>query len=144
MSTVFEYATKHHENLVTSGNLGTSESYTVYPDKTKGFVYIIHLARPLAGSKSRHYVGFSTQVEKRLFHHRKGTGSHFLREANRQGIPYALVVVFAGTKRDERKLKNCKNTARYCPCCNPDKPRKYSSPVSDLLPHEKSYKFVDL
>lgn len=144
MSITFEYTTPHHENLISSGNLGTSEPYTIYPDKTRGFVYIIHLAKPLAGSRARHYVGFSTQVEKRLFHHRKGTGSAFLREANRQRIPYALVVIFAGTKRDERKLKNCKNTAKYCPCCNPNRPRKYQSPVSELLLHEKSYKFVCL
>ena len=138
------FISTHHKSLIDSGALGTSEAYSVYPDNTKGFVYIIHLAKSLAGSNSRHYVGFSRQVEKRLYHHRKGTGSNFLREANRQGIPYALVVIFAGTKRDERKLKNTHNTAKYCPCCNPDKPRKYASPVSDLLPHEKSYKFVCL
>jgi predicted GIY-YIG superfamily endonuclease len=142
MSTVYEYVNAHHESLVQSGAIGTSEPYSVYPDNTKGFVYIVHLARPLAGSKSRHYVGFSKQVEKRLFHHRKGTGSHFLREANRQGIPYALVVIYAGTKKDERDLKNCKNTAKYCPCCNPGKVRTRTS--KHLLPHEQSYKLTDL
>jgi|SRR5690242_5011370 len=142
MSATFEFISTHHKSLVAAGDLGTSEPYTVYPDSTKGFVYIVHLARPLAGSKSRHYVGFSTQVEKRLWHHRKGTGSHFLREANRQGIPYCLVVIFAGTKRDERRLKNCKNTARYCPCCATNKARKLSSKY--LLPHEQSYKLTDL
>jgi predicted GIY-YIG superfamily endonuclease len=142
MSATYEYISTHHKSLVEAGLLGTSEPYTVYPDKTKGYVYIIHLARPLAGSKSRHYVGFSTQPDKRLWHHRKGTGSHFLREANRQGIPYALVVLQTGTKRDERRLKNCKNTAKYCPCCNPDRPRVYQS--RDLLPHEFEHKFTDL
>lgn len=141
MSTVYEYVSTHHKSLVEQGVIGTSEAYTVYPDKTKGFVYIIHLARPLAGSKNRHYVGFSTQVEKRLWHHRNGTGSHFLREANRQGIAYTLCVIFTGTKKDERSLKNCKNTARYCPCCNPDRPRKYTA--KNVLPHERDYKFVD-
>jgi predicted GIY-YIG superfamily endonuclease len=142
MSATYEYISTHHESQVQQGLIGQSEPYTVYPDSTKGFVYIIHLAKPLAGSKSQHYVGFSTQVEKRLFHHRKGTGSNFLREANRQGIPYALVVIFAGTKRDERRLKNCKNTAKYCPCCNPGHVRKVTS--EHLLPHEQSYKLTDL
>lgn len=140
MSVVYE--SRHHESLVKSNQLGLSEPYTVYPDTSKGYVYIVHLARPLTGSKSRHYVGFSTQVKKRLWHHRKGTGSNFLLEANRQGIPYALVVIQAGTKRDERRLKNCKNTARYCPCCNPGKARVYKS--RDLLPHEQSHKFTEL
>ena len=136
-----EYISTHHKSLVETGALGTSEVYSVYPDNTKGFIYIIHLAKPLAGSLSRHYVGFSKQVEKRLFHHRKGTGSNFLREANRQGIAYCLVVIFAGTKRDERRLKNTHNTAKYCPCCN-GKPRHLESKT--LLPHEQSYKLTDL
>jgi predicted GIY-YIG superfamily endonuclease len=142
MSTVYEYINAHHESLVNSGDLGTSEPYTVYPDKSKGYVYIIHLARPLAGSKARHYVGFSTQPDKRLWHHRNNTGSKFLREANRQGIPYCLVVLQTGTKRDERRLKKTHNTAKYCPCCNTNKPRIYKS--KDLLPHEFEHKFVDL
>ena len=142
MSATYEYITAHHKSLVETGQLGTSEAYTVYPDKTKGYVYIIHLARPLRGSKSRHYVGFSTQPDKRLWHHRNNSGSKFLREANRQGIPYALVVLQTGTKRDERRLKNTHNTAKYCPCCNPDRPRVYQS--RDLLPHEFEHKFTDL
>jgi predicted GIY-YIG superfamily endonuclease len=137
----FEYVSPRHKSLVETGILSTSEPYTVYPDKTKGYIYIIHLARPLRGSKSRHYVGFSTQVEKRLWHHRNNTGSNFLREANRQGIPYCLVVIFAGTKADERRLKNRKNTAKYCPCCT-GKPRHLQS--KHLLPHEQSYKLTDL
>lgn len=142
MSATFEYINTHHKSLVEAGLLSTSEPYQVYPDKTKGYVYIIHLARPLAGSKSRHYVGFSTQPDKRLWHHRHSTGSNFLREANRQGIPYALVVLQTGTKRDERRIKNTHNTSKYCPCCNPDRPRVYKS--RDLLPHEFEHKFVDL
>lgn len=132
MSTVYE-----SRHLIES----SAEAFLPYPDNTKGYVYIIHLARPLNGSKSRHYVGFSKHVEKRLYHHRNGSGSHFLREANRQGIPYVLVVIFAGTKRDERRLKNCKNTAKYCPCCN-GSPRHLKS--NYLLPHEQSYKLTDL
>ena len=136
------YINAHHKSLIEAGILSTAEPYQVYPDNVKGFVYIIHLARPLQGSKSRHYVGFSKQVEKRLWHHRNNSGSHFLKEANRQGIPYTLVVIFAGTKRDERCLKNRKNTAKYCPCCNAGKFRKVSSQY--LLPHEQSYKLTDL
>src|ERR1044072_4230656 len=142
MSTVFEYVNAHHESLVNAGEIGTSEPYQVYPDNTKGYVYIIHLAKPLAGSKSCHYVGFSKEPKKRLWHHRNNSGSHFLREANRQGIEYCMVVLFRGTKADERKLKNCKNTARYCPCCA-DKPREYKSPLHTFLPHERDYKFID-
>ncbi len=141
MSHVFEYVSTHHKSLIEQGIITQAEPYNVYPDSTQGYVYIIHLARPLAGSKSQHYVGFSKQVEKRLWHHRNNTGSHFLKEANRQGIAYTLCVIFTGTKRDERGLKNIKNTKKYCPCCNPDRPRKYTAKT--ILPHERDYKFVD-
>ncbi len=136
-----EYVSTHHKSLIENGVMTQAEPYTVYPDKTKGFVYIIHLARPLAGSKSQHYVGFSTQVAKRLWHHRNNTGSNFLKEANRQGIAYTLCVIFPGTKSIERELKNTHNTAKYCPCCNPGTVRKYTK---YLLPHEvDDYKFID-
>ena len=142
MSATYEYISTHHKNLVENGELGTSEPYSVYADSTKGYVYIIHLARPLAGSLSRHYVGFSKYPDKRLWHHRHNTGAKYLREANRQGIPYAMVMLQTGTKRDERRLKNTHNTAKYCPCCNTNSPRVYKS--KDLLPHEFKHKFVDL
>lgn len=124
-----------------TGKISSAEPHQVYPDKTKGYVYIIHLAKPLAGSRSQHYVGFSKYPDKRLHHHRSNSGSAFLAEANRQGIAYTMCVVFPGTKSIERKLKNTHSTRDYCPCCNPGHVRKYAH---HLLPHElDDYKFID-
>lgn len=106
--------------------------------KNLGEVYIIHLHNPL--KHARHYIGFSTHLAKRLWHHRNNSGSHFLRVCNELGISYTLVVRFAGTRADERRLKNCKNTARYCPYCHP-KARIFKTQV---LPHEQAYAHVEL
>jgi predicted GIY-YIG superfamily endonuclease len=121
-----------------------AEPIKPYNDDTLGEVYIIHFCKPWYTSDGRvleHYVGFSKKVSKRLAHHRRGTGANFLREAIQRGIEFRLVVRFAGTKRDERRLKVTGHIKKYCPCCNPDKPWKFKP---NVLPHEYSYAFVDL
>lgn len=139
MSTVYENLSKFY------GASGSkSEPIQPYNDNTLGEVYIIHFDRPWITSDGRtleHYVGFSKQVEKRLHHHRKGSGANFLREAITRGISFRLVVRFSGTKRDERRLKVTGHIKKYCPCCNPDKTWKFKP---NVLPHEYHYTFTDL
>ena len=121
-----------------------AEPILPYPDDTLGEVYIIHFCKPWVTSDGRvlrHYVGFSKKLEKRLWHHRRGSGADFLREAIRRGIEFRLVVRFSGTKRDERRLKETGHIKNYCPCCNPGKTWKFKP---NVLPHEYHYQFVDL
>ena len=81
-------------------------------------VYLIHFQEPL--HHARHYVGFADKVNKRLAHHKQGSGARILQVCNERGIGYDLARTWEGQGRDfERKLKNCKNAARYCPVCNP-------------------------
>lgn len=103
-----------------------------------GEIYIIHLHTPLG--HARHYVGFTTHLAKRLWHHRNNTGSHFLRVCNERHIDYTLVVRFNGTRADERRLKDTNNTARYCPYCQ----TKAIIFKARVLPHEQSYQHVEL
>lgn len=139
MSTVYENLSKFY------GASGSkSEPIQPYNDNTLGEIYIIHFDRPWITSDGRtleHYVGFSKKVEKRLHHHRKGSGANFLREAITRGISFRLVVRFSGTKRDERRLKVTGHIKKYCPCCNPDKTWKFKP---NVLPHEYHYTFTDL
>ncbi len=133
MSTVYEHLSSQ------------SEPHDAYPHSTLGEVYIIHFCTPWVTSDGRvlsHYVGFSKQLEKRLFHHRKGNGANFLREAIQRGISFRLVVRFAGAKQDERRLKETGHIKKYCPYCNTSgKIWKFKPAV---LPHEYKYQFVDL
>lgn len=103
-----------------------------------GEVYIVHLHTPLG--HARHYVGWSKKVRARLHYHRCNQGSNFLRVCNERGIDYTLCVRFAGTRADERRLKNTNNTARYCPYCT-DSPAQFQARV---LPHEREYRYCDL
>lgn len=140
MSTVYE-----NMHAFYGENISQSEPIQPYNDNNLGEVYIIHFDTPWHTSDGRilsHYVGFSTHVEKRLFHHRKGTGAHFLREAIARGITFRLVVRFSGTKRDERRLKNTGHIKNYCPCCKTT--GKIWKFKPNVLPHEYHYTFTDL
>jgi len=87
-----------------------------------GYVYVIHFAGKLAG-RARHYIGFSEQLDRRLFVHRSGKGAKILNACNLQSISYGVVVVFENatelviTRKFERFLKNRKKTRCFCPAC---------------------------
>jgi len=86
-----------------------------------GTVYLVHLDKPMA--HARHYIGFSSALEKRLDNHLKGTGSRFLAGANRAGIGYSVVRTWENVDRNfERRLKKWHKSRLLCPCCM-DKPR---------------------
>jgi predicted GIY-YIG superfamily endonuclease len=87
-------------------------------------VYLIHFQTNL--KHARHYVGYADKVNKRLAHHRDGTGARILAVCNALGIEYDIARTWEGEGRDfERKLKNCKNAARYCPVCKQGHAREY-------------------
>ena len=90
-------------------------------------VYILHLATPLA--HARHYTGFSQNgrtLKERIAHHHAGTAHcRFTEVLHELGIGFEVARVFKNADRTfERKLKNTKHVARYCPICNPQ-PRAY-------------------
>lgn len=91
-------------------------------------VYLIHFQTPL--HHARHYIGYAERVKSRLAHHRHGTGARLLAACNSVGIEYDIARTWEGEGRDfERKLKRCKNAARYCPVCNPNA-REYTPKVT--------------
>lgn len=98
-------------------------------------VYILHLDAPLAqGPDPRtvrpraagHYTGYAARLQERLEHHAQGTGARFTQVCVERGITFQLARVFDGADRAfERKLKNTKNVARYCPLCCGSQARQY-------------------
>jgi predicted GIY-YIG superfamily endonuclease len=87
-------------------------------------VYLIHFQSNL--NHARHYVGYAEHVAQRLAHHKNGTGARILAVCNERGIGYDLARTWEGAGRGfERKLKRCKNAARYCPVCNGEHARDY-------------------
>ena len=80
-------------------------------------VYLIHFQTKL--KHAGHYVGYAAHVSQRIAHHKHGTGARILAACNALGIEYDIARTWDSEGRDfERKLKNCKNAARYCPKCN--------------------------
>jgi hypothetical protein len=81
-------------------------------------VYLLKIDPPLA--HARHYIGWCEdgQEAKRLARHIAGHGAKLLAAAVAAGSKILPVHTWPGAdRRFERKLKNRKDTAKWCPCC---------------------------
>jgi hypothetical protein len=83
---------------------------------TRG-VYVIHIEPPF--HHARHYVGFSKDILARLALHQLGQSQvALIRAAVLAGHRLILAHVWPDADRNfERRIKNRKNTPRYCPIC---------------------------
>lgn len=99
--------------------LKKAEGITGQAKVHNGYIYLIHFDQPIAkGHQARHYLGFSKDIAIRIQAHWSGRGANLTKVANERGISYRIVRAWKGTRNDERRLKNQKNTPRLCPCCN--------------------------
>ena len=76
-------------------------------------IYILEFDRPL--HHARYYLGWTKDeytLPARLKHHANGTGAAICRAAVEQGISFKCIATFPGTRHDERRLKQYKNTPR--------------------------------
>jgi len=81
-------------------------------------IYLIHFERPL--HHARHYLGFCEDggLEARLERHATGRGSKLMKAVQQAGIRWCVVRTWPdGTRDEERRLKNRKNTPCLCPVC---------------------------
>jgi putative endonuclease len=90
--------------------------------KQVGTIYLIHFDEPIGNlshplSAAQHYLGWCSDLDKRLERHRSGQGSSLMRFVEQSGIPWRVVREWKGTRDDERKIKDQKNSKRYCPVC---------------------------
>lgn len=76
-----------------------------------GTVYIVKLERNLA--HARYYVGWTRNLEGRMFYHRNKLGSRMLAACVDAGITFEVILSFTGTRTDERRIKNQKNTRLF-------------------------------
>lgn len=97
-----------------------------------GIVYLLHFDSPLGNEKHQaiHYVGFSQNrrtLKARIEHHQNGTARCSITNALKEkGIGFQLATTFKKVERAfERKLKNTKKVARYCPICHPEGAQEY-------------------
>lgn len=94
--------------------------------------YLVHLHQPFG--HAQHYLGWSEQVQLRLGHHARGTGSNLLRHAKLAGCTWSLVRLWPGASRTmERRLHDRGSAARLCPyCCSAT--RRVQLPGGWLMP----------
>lgn len=80
-----------------------------------GTVYLIHFEEPY--KHAQHYLGWASNLDGRLRHHRKGTGGNLMRIVTRAGIAWRVVRTWDGDRHLERRIKNIGGLARCCPVC---------------------------
>ncbi|MBA2681315.1 MAG: endonuclease [Ktedonobacteraceae bacterium] len=78
-------------------------------------VYLIHFERPF--KHARHYLGATTNLEKRLRLHQRGLGSCLMAAVVKAGIPWTVTRTWVTSFDHEQALKAQKNGPRLCPVC---------------------------
>jgi predicted GIY-YIG superfamily endonuclease len=81
-------------------------------------VYLIHFDEKFY--HAQHYIGYSADklFDKRIEHHKKGTGSSLMRAIMKAGIGWNVVRTWSNEDGNfERKLKNRKKASGICPIC---------------------------
>jgi hypothetical protein len=82
-----------------------------------GTVYLHHFASPF--KHARHYVGFTTQLDRRIEEHRTGQGTRLVAVVRDAGIPFVVARTWPRVDRHfERRLHRAKNTPKGCPICS--------------------------
>jgi predicted GIY-YIG superfamily endonuclease len=77
--------------------------------------YLLHFDRPIY--RAQHYLGWATDIAKRVAKHRRGRGARLVAQALSAGIEVDLVRVWP--EADQAKERTLKRTGpkTYCPRC---------------------------
>jgi predicted GIY-YIG superfamily endonuclease len=95
-----------------------------------GCVYLVHFSGPTKQGH-QHYLGFSSDLERRYEQHRSGCGANETKKALAEGLKLTVAQTWRGTPTLERRLKEWSRQGRkgfsgICPLC----------PGADKLPPE--------
>ena len=81
-----------------------------------GTVYLLHFSSRL--HHAGHYVGFTTDLARRVEDHRKGyAGARLMAAVKDAGITFQVARTWDGDRAFERRIKNRHATPRLCPVC---------------------------
>jgi predicted GIY-YIG superfamily endonuclease len=81
-----------------------------------GTVYLICFNRQY--KHARHYIGFTTNLDKRITDHLCGQGARLIEVITNAGIEWKVTRTWQADRNFERYLKNRKEGPRLCPICN--------------------------
>jgi predicted GIY-YIG superfamily endonuclease len=82
----------------------------------KQTVYLIHFNRRF--KHAGHYLGFSTDLDKRITDHLCGMGARLMEVITLAGIEWKVARTWSGDRKLERRLKNRKKAPALCPICS--------------------------
>lgn|GEM_PF-2567292 len=86
--------------------------------RRESVVYLLHFDAPICpGHPTRHYLGWTCNLQERLHLHAQGRGARLTQVALERGITWQVAAVWPGDRGYERLLKLRKNTPRMCPVC---------------------------
>jgi hypothetical protein len=98
----------------------TSGVHPLAPRKSApvGTVYLLHFARPYY--HARHYIGFSTCIERRMREHRSGHGSPLVAAVFESGLEIFVARRWENVTRafERRMHRTSHNGRRGCPICH--------------------------
>lgn len=80
--------------------------------------YLIHFDNPVGGSKAQHYLGFATDLPRRIAQHRASKGSAITARANHLGIGWQVVRVWRNADLDAEQALKSMLPKNLCPHCN--------------------------
>ena len=80
-----------------------------------GTVYLLHFERPYRG-QSRHYLGYTLNLDERIALHRRGTACALTKVAFDRGIGFTVARTWPGTPKLKRQIKEL-GTVNCCPLC---------------------------
>lgn len=91
------------------------------PEDALGTIYLIHFSARTSQER-QHYLGWSSDIEKRFAQHRSGHGSRETRKAVAEGLRLTLAQTWTGTPLLERRIKAWSRRGRkgfsgICPLC---------------------------
>ena len=90
------------------------------PD-ARGYVYLVHFSGRTKQGR-QHYLGFSSNLERRYGQHRFGWGANETKKAIAEGLKLTVAQTWKGTPTLERRLKEWsreekKGLSGICPLC---------------------------
>ena len=75
------------------------------PDDAPGTIYLVHFSARTS-QRRQHYLGWSSDIERRFAQHRSGHGAQETRKAVAEGLGLTLAQTWAGTPILERRIKS--------------------------------------
>ncbi len=87
-------------------------------DEYRNVCYLIHFDSPIGGSKAQHYIGFTTDLQKRVASHRAASGSGLTGRANKIGVSWRVVRVWRDADLESEKALKRLGGANLCPICS--------------------------